>query len=77
MSTRHYDVIVVGASFAGLAVARELRGEILLIDRHEVGSHQTLACGTPLWVPEALGLWTACSRCTAGGGACPLEDCQL
>jgi flavin-dependent dehydrogenase len=27
MRTREYDVIVVGASFAGLAVARELRGD--------------------------------------------------
>lgn len=56
MGTRHYDVIVVGASFAGLAVVRELRGEVLLIDRHEVGSHQTSTCGTPLWVSEALGV---------------------
>lgn len=56
MSVREYDAIVVGASFAGLAVARELRGEVLLLDRHEVGSHQTSACGTPLWVPERLGV---------------------
>jgi flavin-dependent dehydrogenase len=53
---REFDAIVVGASFAGLAVARQLRGEVLLLDRHEVGSHQTSACGTPLWVPEALGV---------------------
>lgn len=56
MSVREYDAIVVGASFAGLAAARELRGEVLLLDRHEVGSHQTSACGTPLWVPERLGV---------------------
>lgn len=56
MSAREYDAIVVGASFAGLAVARELRGEVLLLDRYEVGSHQTSACGTPLWVPERLGV---------------------
>lgn len=56
MRLREYDAIIVGASFAGLAVARELRGEILLLDRHEVGSHQTSACGTPLWVPQALGV---------------------
>jgi flavin-dependent dehydrogenase len=56
MRTREYDVIVIGASFAGLVVARQLRGEVLLIDRHEVGSYQTSACGTPLWVPEALGV---------------------
>lgn len=56
MPGREYDAIVVGASFAGLAVARELRGEVLLLDRHEVGTHQTSSCGTPLWVPQALGL---------------------
>jgi menaquinone-9 beta-reductase len=56
MSRREYDVIVVGASFAGLAVARELRGDVLLLDRHEVGAVQTSACGTPLWVPESLGV---------------------
>ena len=56
MPAREYDAIVVGASFAGLAVARELRGEVLLLDRNEVGAVQTSACGTPLWVPEALGV---------------------
>lgn len=56
MPTREYDAIVVGASFAGLAVARQLRGEVLLLDRHEVGTVQTSACGTPLWVPERLGV---------------------
>ena len=56
MPARDYDAIVVGASFGGLAVARQLRGEILLLDRNEVGSVQTSACGTPLWVPEALGV---------------------
>jgi flavin-dependent dehydrogenase len=56
MPVRDYDAIVVGASFGGLAVARQLRGEVLLLDRNEVGSVQTSACGTPLWVPEALGL---------------------
>ena len=56
MPARDYDAIVVGASFGGLAVARQLQGEILLLDRNEVGSVQTSACGTPLWVPEALGV---------------------
>jgi digeranylgeranylglycerophospholipid reductase len=56
MPARDYDAIVVGASFAGLAVARQLRGEVLMLDRNEVGTVQTSACGTPLWVPETLGV---------------------
>jgi len=56
MPARDYDAIVVGASFAGLAVARQLRGEVLMLDRNEVGAVQTSACGTPLWVPETLGV---------------------
>lgn len=56
MPARDYDAIVVGASFGGLAVARQLRGEVLLLDRNDVGSVQTSACGTPLWVPESLGV---------------------
>ena len=35
-----WDVLICGASFAGLAVARELRGSgarVLMIDRYEVG----------------------------------------
>src|SRR6266403_1216904 len=56
MPARDYEAIVVGASFGGLAVARQLRGEVLLLDRNEVGTVQTSACGTPLWVPETLGV---------------------
>jgi flavin-dependent dehydrogenase len=56
MPARDYDVVVVGASFAGLAVARQLKGDVLLLDRNEVGAVQTSACGTPLWVPETLGV---------------------
>jgi menaquinone-9 beta-reductase len=48
------DVLVCGASFAGLAVARELRGtgaRVLVIDRYEIGERQTSACGIPtLWL---------------------------
>jgi flavin-dependent dehydrogenase len=54
-----YDAIVVGASFAGLAAARELHGRVLLIDRKEIGAGQTSACGTLLRVVEALGLTEA------------------
>ena len=45
-----YDVLICGASFAGLAVARELAGSdarVLMIDRYEVGERQTSACGIP------------------------------
>ncbi len=56
---RDCDVLVCGASFAGLAVARELAGSgarVLVIDRYEIGERQTSACGIPtLWL-EALGL---------------------
>ncbi len=54
-----FDVVICGASFAGLAVARELQGsgaDVLLIDRYEIGERQTSACAAPtLWL-EALGL---------------------
>lgn len=56
MPISEYDAIVVGGSFGGLAVARQLRGRVLLLDRNEVGAVQTSACGTPLWVPQALGV---------------------
>ncbi len=53
------DVLICGASFAGLAVARELAGsgaEVMLIDRYEIGERQTSACGTPTVWLGALGL---------------------
>lgn len=56
MPVRQYDAIIVGASFAGLAVARRLRGDVLLLDRNEVGAVQTSACGTPLWIARAFGV---------------------
>jgi flavin-dependent dehydrogenase len=56
MPASEFDAIVVGASFAGLAVARQLHGRVLLLDRNDVGAHQTSACGTPLWVAESLGV---------------------
>ena len=57
--TGDYDVLICGASFAGLAVARELAGSdarVLMIDRYEVGERQTSACGIPTSWLEALGL---------------------
>ena len=59
---RDCDVLVCGASFAGLAVARELRGSgarVLLIDRYELGERQTSACAMPTVWMQALGVtWT-------------------
>ncbi|HMJ03538.1 MAG TPA: FAD-dependent monooxygenase, partial [Conexibacter sp.] len=56
---RDADVLICGASFAGLAVARELAGSgarVLMIDRYEVGERQTSACGIPTAWLENLGL---------------------
>jgi menaquinone-9 beta-reductase len=53
------DVLVCGASFAGLAVARELAGsgvDVLVLDRAPIGEHPTSACAVPLPWLEALGL---------------------
>lgn len=53
------DVLVCGASFAGLVVARELAGSgarVLLLDRYEIGERQTSACAAPTGWLEALGL---------------------
>jgi len=49
-SGARYDVVICGASFAGLAVARELRASrarVLVLDRYEIGERQTSACCAP------------------------------
>jgi len=56
---RDCDVLVCGASFAGLAVARELAGsgaKVLVIDRYELGERQTSACAMPTEWMQALDL---------------------
>jgi menaquinone-9 beta-reductase len=56
---RDCDVLICGASFAGLAVARELAGsgaDVLVIDRYEIGERQTSACGIPTRWLSAMGL---------------------
>jgi flavin-dependent dehydrogenase len=56
---RDCDVMICGASFAGLAVARELAGsgaDVLVIDRYEIGERQTSACGIPTGWLEVLSL---------------------
>jgi flavin-dependent dehydrogenase len=59
-----YDVLICGASFAGLAVARELAGvrtgsrpaRVLMLDRYEIGERQTSACAAPTEWLSVLGL---------------------
>jgi menaquinone-9 beta-reductase len=56
---RDCDALVCGASFAGLAVARELAGcgaRVLVIDRYKIGERQTSACGAPTTWLDALQL---------------------
>jgi flavin-dependent dehydrogenase len=56
------DVLICGASFAGLAVARELRASgarVLVLDRYEIGERQTSACAAPTEWLTNLGLGDA------------------
>ena len=56
---REVDVLICGASFAGLTVARELAGSgatVLIVDRYEVGEKQTSACAAPTEWLRNLGL---------------------
>src|SRR3954447_17384515 len=53
------DVLICGASFAGLAVARELAGSgarTLVVDRYEIGERQTSACAAPTGWLHAMGV---------------------
>jgi menaquinone-9 beta-reductase len=57
-----HDALVCGASFAGLAVARELAGSgarVLVLDRYEIGERQTSACGIPTEWLRVMGLMEA------------------
>jgi flavin-dependent dehydrogenase len=59
---RDCDVLICGASFAGLAIARELAStgaDVLIVDRYEIGERQTSACGIPTGWLTALGLQEA------------------
>jgi menaquinone-9 beta-reductase len=56
---RDCDVLICGASFAGLAVARELAGtgaDVMVVDRYEIGERQTSACGIPTTWLTAMNL---------------------
>jgi flavin-dependent dehydrogenase len=53
------DVLICGASFAGLAVARELAGcgaDVLVVDRYEIGERATSACAAPTEWLRAMGV---------------------
>jgi flavin-dependent dehydrogenase len=53
------DVLICGASFAGLAVARELTGsgaDVLVVDRYEIGERATSACAAPTPWLHAMGV---------------------
>ena len=56
---RDCDVLVCGASFSGLAIARELAGagaRVLIIDRYQIGERQTSACAMPTRWLNAMDL---------------------
>src|SRR3954452_6740134 len=56
------DVLICGASFAGLAVARELAGSgayVLVVDRYEIGERATSACAAPTPWLYAMGVQSA------------------
>jgi flavin-dependent dehydrogenase len=69
--SRSYDVVIAGASFAGLAAAqraspdssvrpelvegRHSRTRVLLIDKDPIGEGVTSACGAPLAIVRAMG----------------------
>lgn len=53
------DVLICGASFAGLAIARELAGsgaDVLVVDRYEIGERATSACAAPTPWLRAMGV---------------------
>jgi len=56
------DVLICGASFAGLAAARALAAsgaDVLVVDRYEIGERQTSACAIPTPWLDSLGLQRA------------------
>jgi flavin-dependent dehydrogenase len=57
--SQRVDVLICGASFAGLAVARELAGcgaDVLVVDRYEIGERATSACAAPTPWLHAMGV---------------------
>jgi len=54
VSVQRADVLIAGASFAGLAAARALGPHALLLDRAPLGSGVTSACGAPVAIVERM-----------------------
>ena len=54
-SSDAYDVIVAGASFAGLAASRALRARVLLLDPKPIGDGVTSACAAPVRTVAFMG----------------------
>ncbi|NIO76569.1 MAG: hypothetical protein GTN69_11970 [Armatimonadetes bacterium] len=50
-----WDVVIAGASFAGLSAAAHLTGRVLVLGQEPVGAVQRSACGAPAEMFEALG----------------------
>ncbi len=53
-----WDLVIAGASYAGLAVARHLGGmgaRVLLVDEHAIGAIRHSACGVPIRTLAAVG----------------------
>ena len=56
---RDCDVLICGASFAGLTLARELEAtgaSVLMLDRYEIGERSTSACAAPTEWLDCLGV---------------------
>src|ERR1700749_3290252 len=56
------DVLICGASFAGLTFARERRASgarVLVLDRYEIGERQTSACAAPTEWLRNMGVETS------------------
>ena len=58
MERTDYDLIIAGASYAGLTMARHLNdvgGRVLLVDEHAIGAVRHSACAVPSRTLEAVG----------------------
>ncbi|MFQ5870981.1 MAG: NAD(P)/FAD-dependent oxidoreductase [Candidatus Geothermarchaeales archaeon] len=57
-----WDVVIAGASFAGLATATEIRAKAVILDRYDLGTHETSACGTFVRILKEFGCEEAILR---------------